>query len=40
MVDYFALDPLLIGGAAVGCSLVGFVFGWLARRFMTAHRDA
>ena len=32
LVNYFAGDPLLFGGVAIGCALLGFGFGWFARR--------
>ncbi|MHB1038431.1 MAG: hypothetical protein ACYC35_28790 [Pirellulales bacterium] len=32
LVNYFASDPLLYGGATAGAAVTGFVFGWLARR--------
>ena len=34
LVNYFAFDPLLLGGVTVGAALLGFGFGWYAgRRF-------
>ena len=32
LVNYFALDPLLLGGVSVGAALLGFAFGWYAGR--------
>jgi len=32
LVDYFAGDPLLFGGATAGAAMIGFGFGWMARR--------
>ena len=32
IVDYHAGEPLLQGGVAVGAALLGFFFGWIARR--------
>ncbi len=32
LVNYFAGEPLMFGGASVGAALLGFAFGWLARR--------
>jgi len=32
LVDWHAFDPVLYGGAAAGCALLGFAFGWFAGR--------
>ena len=32
LVNYFSTDALLFGGATVGAALLGFGFGWFARR--------
>lgn len=32
LVEWHAFEPLLFGGAAVGCALLGFAFGWFAGR--------
>jgi membrane associated rhomboid family serine protease len=32
LVNWFAGDVLLQGGVAVGAALLGFFFGWIARR--------
>jgi len=31
LVNYFAADPLIFGGASMGAAIVGFAFGWIAR---------
>jgi len=31
LVNYFALDPALFGGATIGAAVVGFFFGLFAR---------
>jgi hypothetical protein len=30
LVNYYAFDPMLVGGVAAGCALVGFGVGWFA----------
>ena len=32
LVNWFAGDPLMFGGVAVGTALLGFGFGWFAGR--------
>lgn len=32
LVNYFAGEPLMFGGASAGAAVLGFIFGWLARR--------
>ncbi len=32
LVNYFAGDPLLYGGATAGAAVTGFIFGWFAKR--------
>jgi len=32
LVNYFGRDPLMIGSALIGAALLGFGFGWVARR--------
>ena len=32
LVNYFGGDPALFGGASAGSALLGFAFGWFARR--------
>ncbi|MDZ7618749.1 MAG: hypothetical protein U1E05_17225 [Patescibacteria group bacterium] len=32
LVNYFAGDALMFGGVTVAAALLGFVFGWFARR--------
>jgi len=32
LVNYFAGDPLLLGGVSVGAALLGFACGWFARK--------
>lgn len=32
LVNYFAGDPLMFGGVSVGAAMLGFAFGWFARR--------
>jgi uncharacterized membrane protein (DUF485 family) len=32
VVDFHAGEALLQGGVAVGAALLGFLFGWIARR--------
>ena len=32
LIDYFAGDATLFGSATVGAALLGFGFGWMARR--------
>ncbi|MDY0168298.1 MAG: hypothetical protein RBS80_17245 [Thermoguttaceae bacterium] len=32
LVNYFAGDAMVFGGISVGAALLGFAFGWIARR--------
>ena len=32
LVNYFSTDSLMFGSALIGAALLGFVFGWVARR--------
>lgn len=32
LVNYFAGDAMLFGGATVGAAVLGFAFGWFAAR--------
>ena len=32
LVNYFAFDRVLYGGVSAGCAVLGFAFGWFARR--------
>ncbi|OHB81093.1 MAG: hypothetical protein A2V98_08215 [Planctomycetes bacterium RBG_16_64_12] len=32
LVNYYDGDPMLFGGASVGGVLLGFAFGWFARK--------
>ncbi len=33
LANWFGNDPLFVGGASVGAAVLGFAFGWFARRF-------
>ena len=32
LVNYHSGDPMLFGGASMGAALLGFAFGWFARK--------
>jgi len=32
LTNYFAGDPLIFGGVSMGAAILGFAFGWIARR--------
>jgi hypothetical protein len=32
LVSWYSLDPLMYGGASIAFALLGFAFGWYARR--------
>ena len=32
LVNYFAADAMMLGGVSTGAALLGFAFGWVARR--------
>ena len=32
LLNYFSTDPMMLGGTLIGAALLGFAFGWVARR--------
>ena len=32
LVNYFAADAMMLGGVSAGAAILGFAFGWVARR--------